>query len=104
MLPPLSLLGDAIGIFGGYAISVGLFGANPVIYWEQTFQYLDLNDVSSGLIKAAVLRAHPLGHRLRQGLLHDRRRRGRRALDDRAVVHGSLVILLSDFFLTKILF
>ena len=54
MMPPLVAFANALGILGGYGLAVGLLGANPVVYWEKTFQFLDLNDVFSGLIKAAA--------------------------------------------------
>ena len=53
MLPLLILFANAIGIGGGYVVSVVLFGANPVSYLDNTFQYMDLEDLTSGLIKAA---------------------------------------------------
>ncbi len=53
MLPLLIALADAIGIYGGYLVSVVLMGANPVSYMDNTFQFMDLQDLFSGLIKAA---------------------------------------------------
>src|SRR5437899_12527289 len=54
MLPLLVVLGNALGIAGGYLVAVKLLGANPVIYQDNTYQFVDLNDLWSGLIKAAV--------------------------------------------------
>src|SRR5881409_3218129 len=54
MLPFLVVLGDALGIGGGYLVAVKLLGANPVVYESNTYQYVDLNDLWSGVIKAAV--------------------------------------------------
>ena len=48
-----SILGDALGIGGGYLVGVKLMGANPVVYQQNTFQFLQMNDIWSGLIKAA---------------------------------------------------
>src|SRR5207244_12682148 len=53
MLPLLVLLGDALGIYGGYLVGVKLMQANPVIYEQNTYQFLKMNDIWSGLIKAA---------------------------------------------------
>ncbi|HEY0781027.1 MAG TPA: ABC transporter permease, partial [Thermoanaerobaculia bacterium] len=47
MLPLLIILGDAVGIFGGYLVSVVLMGANPVSYLDNTFQFMDLRDLLS---------------------------------------------------------
>src|SRR6185503_15254472 len=54
MLPFLCILGDALGIYGGYLVAVKLRRANPVVYKQNTFQFLQLSDVWSGVIKAAV--------------------------------------------------
>src|SRR5712692_4407820 len=53
MLPLLVILGNALGIGGGYLVAVKLMHSNPVVYQENTFQFVKLNDVWSGVIKAA---------------------------------------------------
>src|SRR5437588_12519498 len=45
MLPFLVVLGDALGIGGGYLVAVKLLGANPVVYESNTYQYLVMNDI-----------------------------------------------------------
>ena len=37
-----------------WLVSVVLMGANPVSYIDRTFQYMDLNDLFSGLVKAGA--------------------------------------------------
>ncbi len=54
MLPLLVLMGNAVGILGGYLVAVVLMGANPVTYTDRSFQFMDMTDLVSGLIKAAV--------------------------------------------------
>lgn len=104
MLPPLVALANGVGIFGGYAIAVGLLGANPVMYWDRTFQYLDLNDVFSGLIKAAVFGLILSVTGCTKGFFTTGGAEGVGRATTSAVVMASVVILVSDFFLTKILF
>jgi len=104
MLPPLVALANGLGIFGGYAIAVGLLGANPVMYWDKTFQYLDLNDVFSGLIKAAVFGLILSVTGCSKGFFTTGGAEGVGRATTSAVVMASVVILVSDFFLTKILF
>ena len=104
MLPPLVAIGNGLGIFGGYAIAVGLMGANPVMYWDKTFQYLDLNDVFSGLIKAAVFGLILSVTGCTKGFFTTGGAEGVGRATTSAVVMASVVILISDFFLTKILF
>jgi phospholipid/cholesterol/gamma-HCH transport system permease protein len=83
---------------------VNLLGANPVTYQQNTFQFLELNDLFSGLWKAAVfgliltLTGCVKGYYTRGGA------EGVGRATTSAVVTASLTILLSDFFLTKIFF
>ena len=79
-------------------------GANPVIYINNTFQYLDMDDLTSGLIKSAVfgfllaLVGCQCGYDTKGGA------EGVGRSTTTAVVMGSLTILIADFFLTKVLF
>jgi phospholipid/cholesterol/gamma-HCH transport system permease protein len=104
MLPPLVAIANGIGILGGFAVAVYLMGANPVVYWEKTFQYLDLNDVFSGLIKAAVFGLILSVTGCTKGFFTTGGAEGVGRSTTAAVVMASVVILVSDFFLTKILF
>ena len=104
MLPLLTILGDALGVGGGYLVGVKLMGANPVVYEQNTYQFLQMNDVWSGLIKSAVfgliltLTGCVRGYYTKGGA------EGVGRATTAAVVSASLIILLSDFFLTKLLF
>ena len=104
MLPLLTILGDALGIYGGYLVAVRLMGANPVIYSGATYNFLDMNDLWSGLMKAAVfgliltLTGCVRGYYTRGGA------EGVGRATTNAVVSSSLIILFTDFFLTKLLF
>ncbi|MBP7147416.1 MAG: ABC transporter permease [Acidobacteria bacterium] len=104
MLPPLIAIADALGIVGGYMVAVHLLGANPVVYWDRTFQYLTLNDLFSGLIKAAVFGLILGVTGCMKGFYTTGGAEGVGRATTNAVVMSSLVILLSDFFLTKVLF
>jgi phospholipid/cholesterol/gamma-HCH transport system permease protein len=105
MMPLLVLMADVVGMYGGYLVAVQLLGANPVTYIDQSFKYLTVHDdIVSGLIKAAVfglvysLIACVRGYDTRGGA------EGVGKATTRAVVSGSLSVLLTDFFLTKLLF
>jgi phospholipid/cholesterol/gamma-HCH transport system permease protein len=104
MLPLLTLVGDAVGVVGGWLVAVGLFGANSYLYWDRTFQYLEVNDVTSGLIKAAFFGLVLAATGCAKGFYTSGGAEGVGRATTAAVVTGSLYILLSDFFLTKILF
>jgi phospholipid/cholesterol/gamma-HCH transport system permease protein len=84
---------------------VKLLDVNPIRYLENTFQFLHIQeDIVSGLIKAAAfglifsLIACVRGYYTSGGA------EGVGRSTTRAVVSGSLAILIADFFLTKLLF
>src|SRR5437762_3182329 len=104
MLPLLVLLGDALGIYGGYLVAVKLMQANPVIYENNTYQFLKLNDLWSGLIKAAFFGLILTLTGCVRGFYTTGGAEGVGRSTTSAVVSASLIILLTDFFLTKILF
>jgi phospholipid/cholesterol/gamma-HCH transport system permease protein len=103
-LPMLIILGDAVGIFGGYLVSVVLLGANPVSYLENTFQFMDLRDLLSGVIKAAVFGFLLAVIGCQQGFHTTGGAEGVGRSTTAAVVLASIAILISDFFLTRLLF
>ena len=57
MLPILVLTADIIGVFGGYVVSIYKLGFNPATYLKNTIDFVEAEDVISGLVKAAVFTA-----------------------------------------------
>jgi phospholipid/cholesterol/gamma-HCH transport system permease protein len=53
-LPLLVVIADIIGVMGGYLVAVNSLGFNGHIYLRNTFQFMEPQDVSLGLVKAAV--------------------------------------------------
>jgi phospholipid/cholesterol/gamma-HCH transport system permease protein len=53
-LPLMVLLANAIGIFGGYLLSVHKLGFNPASYLATTRRILEADDVAMSVVKAAV--------------------------------------------------
>ena len=104
MMPLLVILGDAVGMYGGYLVAVQLFGANPISYIDNSFQFLELSDVTSGIIKAAVFGLIFSLVACVRGYYTEGGAEGVGRSTTRAVVAGSLSILFADFFLTKLLF
>lgn len=103
-LPMLVLLGNGVGIFGGYLVAVVLMGANPVVYIDNTFQFMDTADLTSGLIKAAVFGLLIALIGCQKGYYTTGGAAGVGRATTQAVVTASIAILISDFFLTKVLF
>jgi len=104
VMPFLVALGNGTGILGGYLVAVRLQGANPVVYMNNTFQFLELNDLWSGLIKSAVFGGLLTLIGCQKGYDTTGGAEGVGRSTTSAVVTGSLAVLVSDFFLTKILF
>ena len=103
-LPLLVLVADVIGVFGGFIVSTYKLGFNAAGYLGQTADNLRLDDVLSGLIKAAVfgfiiaLMGCYTGYHSRGGA------QGVGAATTHAVVSASIMILLFDYLLTSVLF
>lgn len=103
VLPMLVVLADATGIAGGYLVSVRLLGANPVVYTESSFQFLEVNDLASGLIKSAVFGGLLAMVGCVRGFETTGGAEGVGSATTGAVVQASLGILIADFLLTKVL-
>ncbi len=103
-LPLLVIIADIIGVFGGYLVAIYKLDFNAVSYLTQTQQYLKTNDVVSGLVKAAVfgfivaLMGCYQGYHSRGGA------EGVGQATTYAVVSASILILISDYFLTQAFF
>ena len=104
MMPLLVVMGDVVGMYGGYFVAVKLLGANPVTYFESSFERLDLIDFTSGLIKAAVFGLIFSVVACVKGYYTEGGAEGVGRSTTQAVVAASLAILVVDFFLTRLLF
>jgi phospholipid/cholesterol/gamma-HCH transport system permease protein len=104
MLPLLILVADTIGVMGGYLVGTHKLGFNPGAYLNNTFEYLEVLDVVSGLVKAAVF-----GFIIAlMGCYHGFNSRGGaqgvgKATTD-AVVSASILILVANYFVTELFF
>ncbi|MCB1056980.1 MAG: ABC transporter permease, partial [Acidobacteria bacterium] len=103
-LPLLIGLADALGIIGGYLVSVVMMGSNPVTYLANSYQYMEMNDLMSGLIKAAVFGLLISVVGCQKGFYTSGGAAGVGRSTTQAVVLASISVLIADFFLTKILF
>ncbi len=104
MLPLLVLVGDIIGIFGGYVISVFKLEFNAATYIKKTWDFLEFMDVFSGLVKAAVfgfvvtLMGCYMGYHSSGGA------QGVGAATTNAVVSAAVLILILNYFITALFF
>src|SRR3546814_14001437 len=54
MLPLLVLIGDIIGVLGGYLVAIYKLGFSPSNYVRQSLEFVEFTDVFSALVKAAA--------------------------------------------------
>lgn len=104
MMPILVLISDIIGVFGGFLVSVYRLDFNASHYISQTWEYLMWSDVSSGLWKAAVFGAIIVLMGSYNGFNSKGGAQGVGAATTNAVVSASILILISNYILTGILF
>jgi phospholipid/cholesterol/gamma-HCH transport system permease protein len=104
MLPILVLIADIIGVFGGYIVSTQKLGFNPATYLKNTWDFIEVQDVVSGLVKAAVfgflvtLMGCYHGYNSRGGA------QGVGTATTNAVVSASILILSFNYFITELFF
>jgi phospholipid/cholesterol/gamma-HCH transport system permease protein len=103
ILPMLTLYGDFVGILSGFFYNVVLMGVNRHIYITNTLTYLEMWDVTSGLIKAVFFGAIIAIVGCWQGLNTEAGAEGVGKATTRAAVISSVFILIFNFFLSKFL-
>lgn len=104
VMPILVLVGDVIGIFGGFIVSVFRLGFNASSYVDQTLRFLQPIDVTSGLVKAAVFGFIVTLMGCYNGYNSARGAQGVGAATTNAVVSASILILIFNYLLTQIFF
>ncbi len=104
MLPILVIFADIIGILGGYLVSVQILGTNPTLYIRKTWDYLEFNDLYSGLLKAVFFGMIIATISCYQGFSTEGGAEGVGRATTKAVVISSLTILISNYLITAILF
>jgi phospholipid/cholesterol/gamma-HCH transport system permease protein len=104
MLPILVLIGDLIGVFGGYLVSIHVLGFSPGNYLFQSWDVLERVDVVSGLVKAAVFGFLVALMGCYHGYNSDRGAQGVGAATTNAVVSASIMILIFNYILTQVFF
>jgi len=100
-LPLLTVLTDAVALFGGFVIVATATDLSGHFYWHSVVDFLKFSDLVMGLVKPfffglliASIGCH-VGLRTRGGA------EGVGVAAKRAVVLASICILVADFFLTK---
>lgn len=103
MVPVLTVISDALGIFGGMLISVTQLRVAGSIYWTNVFEGLFLEDVWMGLIKPVILGFALATIGCYVGLRAKGGTQGVGRATTNAVVAASVAVLVLDFLVTKLL-
>jgi len=103
MVPALTVIGDAISLLGGYFIAVFVSHQSEAVYWASIREVFEVENVVAGAVKPfifgyliACISCH-VGLSTRGGAI------GLRQTTTRAVVISFVMIIVSDFMLTRIL-
>jgi len=104
-MPLLAILFSAVGVIGGYFVSVGLLGVDDGAFWSQMQAKIEWReDVVNGIIKSLVFGVVCTWIALFQGYDAVPTSQGVSTATTRTVVHSSLAVLLLDFVLTALMF
>jgi phospholipid/cholesterol/gamma-HCH transport system permease protein len=101
--PLLTAIFDVIGIWGGYAVGVGLMGAPSGAYFNGIAANMSSHDIMTGLYKALVFGVVVMWVCCYKGYHAERMATGVSRATTEAVVLSSVLILAWDYFLTSIL-
>src|ERR1051326_104148 len=103
-MPILSAIGDSIGVMGGYAGSFYYLDFNGTGYLKNTVDFAHQEDITSGLIKAAVFGFIVALMGCYNGFNSKGGAQGVGNATTNAVVASSILILAADYVLTALLF
>ncbi len=104
MLPALTVVTDIIGILGGYFVTVVLLGSSAKSYLRTTWTYLQMEDIYIGLTKACFFGAAFALISCYKGFYTEGGAEGVGKATTGAVVISSMIILISDYFMSAWLF
>ena len=103
MTPALTLVADLVGTFGGWVIATTLLNQASSVYISSAKQALSYNDIMGGLIKPTVFGFIIAVVGCRAGLRTHGGTVGVGRSTTQAVVLSAILIIASDFFLSKII-
>ncbi len=103
-VPLLIAVGNSIGILGGYIVGVTRLDFNSATYLHNTVNFLEVWDITSGLIKGAVFGFIVALMGCYYGMNSGRGAQGVGHATKSAVVAASILILASNYLLTELFF
>lgn len=104
MLPCLVMLGDIIGMFGGYVVGVYNLGLGSGLYIDTTIEFLTVKDITTGLLKSAVFSMIITMIACHQGLSTEGGAEGVGRSTTRSVVNSFILIIVADAIMTALFY
>ena len=102
MVPLLTIICDLFGLVGGWIVSFYTLRLNTTLYWNTAMHSLSYNDTLEGLIKAVVFGFIIGMVGCYFGLTTKGGTRGIGRSTTQSVVTASTLVIVSDFFLSKL--
>ncbi len=103
-LPLLVIVADILGVAGGFLVAVFKLGFSPTAYITATLNSLTRQDVTIGLVKAAVFGFIIALMGCYQGYISKNGAEGVGAATTSAVVTASILLLTLDYLITDLFF
>ncbi|MBI3637905.1 MAG: ABC transporter permease [Candidatus Rokubacteria bacterium] len=103
VFPLLTILADVLGVLGGLAMMVVERGADAYAYWNTTTYWVLPRDFITGLIKSVFFGGIVTLIGCYNGLMTEGGTEGLGRATTATVVHVTMGVIVSDFFLTKLL-
>ena len=104
MLPALTVIGNLLGILGGLVVAVFQLNITASFYLNQVFEALTLSDICSGIGKSFFFAYFIAIIGCYNGLHASGGADGVGRATTNTVVEASILVMVSDFFLTKLFF
>jgi phospholipid/cholesterol/gamma-HCH transport system permease protein len=104
VMPLLASIFDVVGIWGGYVVAVRFLGLSGGTYFSAMKSAVEMPDVTGGLVKAACFGLIVAAVCTWKGYFAKQGARGVSRATTEAVVMSSVLVLVSDYFLTSALF
>ena len=103
-MPLLTILMDFSGIFGGYVAEAAVSGMPWQLYFERAFSYITYSDIIPATLKTIVFGYLIAVVACYLGFTTSRGTEGVGDASTRSVVMASMLLILSDVILVKIIF
>lgn len=104
MLPCLVVLGNIVGMYGGFIIGTTQLHLTPGLYFDTTIQFLTMKDINTGLLKSAVFSIIICMVACYKGISTEGGAEGVGRSTTQSVVNSFILIILADAVLTLIFY